>query len=105
MKVELAEWTGRCHAVGNQKKQHGEDKPSCDVIEVPGLALLGSHSLGGPARGRLEIAAPVDGDGRAGAIDVGRAGAILVLDARVDAETLSRARAMGVRGIVAWERP
>ena len=69
-------------------------------LEVPGLALLGTQSLGGPARGRLEIAAPVEGEGRAAAIDVGRAGAILVLDARVDAETLSRARAMGVRGIV-----
>ena len=38
--------------------------------------------------------------GAARGIDVGRAGTILVFDARVDAETLSRARAMGVRGIV-----
>ena len=70
------------------------------TLHVPGLALLGVQSLGGPARGRLEIAAPGDGDSRPGAIDVGRAGTVLVFDARVDAETLSRARAMGVRGIV-----
>jgi hypothetical protein len=70
------------------------------TLDVPGLALLGIQSLGGPARGRLEIAATGDGDTRPGAIDVGRAGTILVFDARVDAETLSRARAMGVRGIV-----
>jgi hypothetical protein len=70
------------------------------TLQVPGLALLGIQSLGGPARGRLEIAAAGDGDSRPGAIDVGRAGTILVFDARVDAETLSRARAMGVRGIV-----
>jgi hypothetical protein len=69
-------------------------------LDLPGLALLGVQSLGGPARGRLEIAATGDGDTRPGAIDVGRAGTILVFDARVDAETLSRARAMGVRGIV-----
>ncbi len=69
-------------------------------VDVPGLALLGVQSLGGPARGRLEIAATGDGEARPGAIDVGRAGTILVFDARVDAETLSRARAMGVRGIV-----
>ena len=70
------------------------------TLHVPGLALLGIQSLGGPARGRLEIAAAGDADSRPGAIDVGRAGTILVFDARVDAETLSRARAMGVRGIV-----
>lgn len=69
-------------------------------LDVAGLALLGIESLGGPARGRLEIAAAGDGDARTGAIDVGRAGTILVFDARVDAETLSRSRAMGVRGIV-----
>ena len=69
-------------------------------FDVPGLALLGIQSLGGPAHGRLEIAATGDGEARPGAIDVGRAGTILVFDARVDAETLRRARAMGVRGIV-----
>ena len=37
---------------------------------------------------------------RAGSLDVGLAGAILVVGSRVDAETLTRARAMGLRGII-----
>ena len=37
---------------------------------------------------------------RPGGLDVGLASTILVVGARVDAETLTRARAMGVRGIV-----
>ena len=78
-----------------------EVRPGIELtVDVPGLALLGVQALGGPARGRLEIAASGDGETRPGAIDVGRAGSILVFDSRVDAETLSRARAMGVRGIV-----
>ena len=37
---------------------------------------------------------------RSGGLDVGSAGTILVVGSRVDAETLTRARAMGVRGVV-----
>ena len=37
---------------------------------------------------------------KAGSLDVGLAGAILVVGSRVDAETLTRARAMGLRGII-----
>ena len=37
---------------------------------------------------------------RPGSLDVGLAGAILVVGSRVDAETLTRARAMGLRGII-----
>ena len=37
---------------------------------------------------------------RSGAVDVGLAGKILVVGSRIDAETLTRARAMGVRGII-----
>ena len=36
-----------------------------------------------------------------GALDVGRAGAILVVDGRIDSEAIIRARATGVRGVVA----
>jgi hypothetical protein len=49
----------------------------------------------------LEIVADADADLRPAALDVGRAGAIVVAGSRVDAEALTRARAMGVRGIVA----
>jgi hypothetical protein len=65
-----------------------------------GPAVPGVFAAGGPARGRLEIASGPEGELRPAAIDVGRAGSILVVGSRVDAETLIRARAMGVRGVV-----
>nr|MBA2700760.1 hypothetical protein [Chloroflexota bacterium] len=49
---------------------------------------------------RLHVAAGSDGELRAGGLDVGLAGTILAVGSRIDAETLTRARAMGVRGIV-----
>jgi hypothetical protein len=42
----------------------------------------------------------MDGELRTGALDIGFAGTILVVGGRIDAETLTRARAMGVRGII-----
>jgi len=69
-------------------------------IAAPARGLFGTEALGSPVRGRLEIAAPAGGELRAGAMDVGRRGTVLVVGARVDAEVLTRARAMGVRGIV-----
>ncbi|MHB8397687.1 MAG: hypothetical protein ACYDCI_01955 [Candidatus Limnocylindrales bacterium] len=65
-----------------------------------GAAVAGTAATGGPVRGRLEAIDARDGDLRAGAIDVARAGAILIVGGRVDAEAITRARAMGVRGIV-----
>jgi len=70
------------------------------TIRAAGRGIRGIVALGGPTRGRLSLAAGPDGGLRPGTLDVGMAGAILVVDARVDAETLTRARAMGVRGIV-----
>ena len=66
----------------------------------PGAGSAASWSLVGPTRGRLSLTTKPDGGLRPGGLDVGMAGSILVVDARVDAETLTRARAMGVRGIV-----
>lgn len=71
------------------------------ALDVPWTGLIGVQAVGGPARGRLEIVAAADADLRPAALDVGRAGAIVVAGSRVDAEALTRARAMGVRGIVA----
>jgi hypothetical protein len=62
--------------------------------------LPGVLALGLPAHGPLVVGSDEGGEVRARAIDVGRAGTILVVGSRVDAETLIRARAMGVRGIV-----
>jgi hypothetical protein len=73
---------------------------SAIVIQASGRALHGIVALGGPTRGRLHIAAGSDGELRSGGLDVGLAGTILVVGSRIDAETLTRARAMGVRGIV-----
>ncbi len=70
------------------------------ALGIAGAGLPGVLAIGGPARGRLEIAAGPEGELRPAAIDVGRAGSILVVGSRVDAETLTRARAMGLRGIV-----
>jgi hypothetical protein len=69
-------------------------------LRSPARAVLGREVLAGPSSGRLEIIAPRDGDVRASEIDVGGAGAILVVGAHIDAEAITRARAVGVRGIV-----
>jgi hypothetical protein len=65
------------------------------AVGIPGVAVVG-----GPARGRLLLATGADGELRAAGLDVGRTGMILVGGSRTDAETLIRARAMGVRGVV-----
>jgi hypothetical protein len=70
------------------------------VIQATGRSMPGIVALGGPTRGRLHVAAASDGEIRASGLDVGLAGTILVVGSRIDAETLTRARAMGIRGIV-----
>ncbi len=78
-----------------------EVRPGSEIVlRFAGRAIAGAYAIGTPVRGRLEVAAPPGGEVRAGAIDVRRRGTILVVGARVDAEALTRARAMGVRGIV-----
>lgn len=69
-------------------------------LRSPARGILGREVLAGPTSGRLEIIAPRDGEVRASQIDVGGAGAILVVGAHIDAEAITRARAVGVRGIV-----
>jgi hypothetical protein len=62
--------------------------------------IAGVEMLAGPTSGRLTIVTGPDGEVRAPHVDVSEAGAILVAGARIDAEALTRARAVGVRGIV-----
>lgn len=62
--------------------------------------VLGSDVLGGPTSGRLQILVPRDGHVRTSEIDVAGAGAILVVGSSIDAEAITRARAVGVRGLV-----
>jgi hypothetical protein len=74
-------------------------------VRAAGLALTAAFAAGSASSGRLELATDPFGELRAGGIDVGRAGSILVVGARIDAEALTRARAMGVRGIVVASLP
>ncbi|HET7726823.1 MAG TPA: hypothetical protein VFK54_05795 [Candidatus Limnocylindrales bacterium] len=69
-------------------------------IALSGSALRGVLAAGTISHGRLELATDRGGEVRSGSLDVGRAGSVLVVGARIDAEALIRARAMGVRGIV-----
>lgn len=93
--------------------EHAEplDAPIGGTVEAvhPGIEIrlrseaqgvVGAETLGGPAIGRLAIVTGPDGEVRAPHIDVMAAGAILVAGARIDAEALTRARAVGVRGII-----
>jgi hypothetical protein len=69
-------------------------------LTTDGAGLAGAFALGGSARGRLDIATGPDGELPPRSFDVGSAGTIVVVGARIDAESLTRARAMGVRGII-----
>ena len=69
------------------------------ALRVSGVGIPGVAAVGGPSRGRL-VTFPAEADLRAGALDVGLAGAIVAVGARVDAETLTRCRATGIRGVV-----
>jgi len=69
-------------------------------IRTSGAGLRGVLALGDASYGRLEIATDADGEIRPRSLDVGSAGAILVVGARIDAEALTRARAINIRGIV-----
>ena len=73
-------------------------------VEAQGRVMAGVEALGDPTSGRLSLGSD-RGDVRHGrlrstSLDVGLAGTILVIGSRVDAEALTRARAMGVRGVV-----
>ena len=82
-----------------------EIRPGVAVrVRAQGRALPGVEALGDPSSGRLSLGSD-RGDVRYGrlrstSLDVGLAGTILVIGSRVDAEALTRARAMGVRGVV-----
>jgi hypothetical protein len=70
-------------------------------VEVRGAQLIGVGGMGEAVHGELVVAVHEPGEElRAGAIDVGATGKILVGGSRASAETLTRARAMGVAGIV-----
>lgn len=73
-------------------------------VDVQGRSFRGVEALGDPTSGRLSLGSDRSdlrhGRARTPALDVGLSGTILVIGSRVDAEALTRARAMGVRGVV-----
>jgi hypothetical protein len=74
-------------------------------VRAQGRALVGVEALGDPTHGRLSLGSDrhdqrQHGRLRATTLDVGLSGTILVIGSRVDAEALTRARAMGVRGVI-----
>jgi hypothetical protein len=78
-----------------------EVRPGTGVtLRSTASAIVGRSVLAGPAWGKLHIATGPDGEMRAQNVDVGAAGSIVVAGARIDAEALTRARAVGIRGIV-----
>jgi hypothetical protein len=106
----LFEWRGRWRVAGGELTEP-LDTPvagivrdvrpgSAIVVRTSGRSMPGIVALGGPTHGRLRLVPGSDGDLRAATVDVGLAGSILVVGSRIDAETLTRARAMGVRGII-----
>ncbi len=71
------------------------------AIRAEADGLPGAIRWGRSVRGPLMLAVSTpDGDLRASAIDVSAAGAIVVAGARLDIEAITRARALGVRGII-----
>ena len=69
-------------------------------LDLAGRAVPGAFAVGVPTRGVLRVSADPGGDLHPTMLDVGLAGSVLVVGSRVDAEMLTRARAMGVRGVV-----
>lgn len=69
-------------------------------VTADARGIPGADVLAGPSSGRLQIVAPADGELRAQHVDVGAAGAVIVAGARMDAEALARARAVGIRGVI-----
>lgn len=70
-------------------------------IRIGGSLLEGVGGTGSAVHGELRVAVHEPGDElRASAIDIGATGRIVVGGSRASAETLTRARAMGVAGIV-----
>jgi hypothetical protein len=71
------------------------------TLEAAGAAIVGVLAGGTPSRGRLDVPKLVDGELGPLTLDVSKAGSIVVAGGRISAETLTRARAMNVRGMIA----
>jgi hypothetical protein len=87
--------------IGHVRGEVAAVSPEAVEISVAGSVLSGVGGMGGAVHGELMLAvAGPDDELRASAIDVTASGRIVVGGSRASAETLTRARAMGVAGIV-----
>jgi len=108
---ELLFRSGGKWRIATGERAESLEAPAAGVVHelVPGSgitirstanAVPGRLTLAGSTWGRLRIATGPDGELRAQHVDVGAAGSIIVAGARMDAEGLTRARAVGIRGVI-----
>lgn len=97
----LAPLTGSEEVLGHVRGEVVGMEPNAIELRVAGALVGGVGGSGRAVHGELRVAVrdPAD-ELRAGAIDVGATTRIIVGGSRASAETLTRARAMGVAGIV-----
>lgn len=87
--------------VGHVRGRVTRVTPSAIDVRVAGAVVVGVAGSGAAVHGKLQVAVDDAGDElRAGAIDAETIGRIVVGGSRASAETLTRARAMGVAGVV-----
>ncbi|MDQ3880915.1 MAG: hypothetical protein M3295_07580 [Chloroflexota bacterium] len=87
--------------VGHVRGSVAAVEPTEIVVSVPAARLAGVHGSGDAVHGQLMVGVRTPGDElRAGQVDVSATGRIVVGGSRASAETLARARAMGIAGIV-----
>ncbi|MCV0404037.1 MAG: hypothetical protein K5924_10080 [Chloroflexi bacterium] len=97
----VAPLSGSEPVVGHVRGEVSELTPDAIEIRVSGALVTGVGGTGNAVHGELRVAVHEPADElRASAIDIGATGHILVGGSRASAETLTRARAMGVAGIV-----
>ncbi|MDQ4034487.1 MAG: hypothetical protein M3153_01025 [Chloroflexota bacterium] len=97
----LAPLSGSEPVLGHVRGEVISLDPDAIELRVPGALVTGVGGSGNAVHGELRVAVHEPADElRASAIDVGATGRIIVGGSRASAETLTRARAMGVAGIV-----
>lgn len=97
----VAPLSGSEPVVGHVRGEVSELTSDAIEVRVSGALVTGVGGTGSAVHGELRVAVHEPGDElRASAIDIGATGHILVGGSRASAETLTRARAMGVAGIV-----
>ena len=97
----IAPLTGSEPVLGHVRGEVVSVEPDAVELRVAGALVVGVGGSGNAVHGELRVAVHEPADElRASAIDIGATGRIIVGGSRASAETLTRARAMGVAGIV-----